>query len=146
MWLSDSSLRPLPKRGVKVPERLVAHDIYIIYITFGPWFWVSFKFEIEMETQELMIWQLMDAEPDFELDPIQVHEYTVDIAKSFFFVSLVKITGLPLSAFPHGVCDTMWFWSWFSTREGNYATVSHLYLPRSCEASSGLGFCRFKEV
>ena len=37
-----------------------------------------------METKELMIWQLMDAEPDFELDPIQVHEYTVDIAKSFF--------------------------------------------------------------
>lgn len=90
MWLSASSLRPLPKRGVKVPERLVAHDIYIIYITFGPWFWVCFKFEIEMGTQELMIWQLTDAEPDFELDPIQVHEYTVDIAKRFFLFPLWK--------------------------------------------------------
>lgn len=77
MWLS-ASLRPLPKRGVKVPERRVAHDIYI---TFGRWFWVCFKFEIEMETQELMIWQLTDAEPDFKL-------YTVDIAKRFFLFLL----------------------------------------------------------
>lgn len=37
-----------------------------------------------METQELMIWQLTNPEPDFELDPVQVHEYTVDIAKRFF--------------------------------------------------------------
>lgn len=41
-----------------------------------------------MGTQELMIWQLTDAEPDFELDPIQVHEYTVDIAKRFFLFPL----------------------------------------------------------
>lgn len=34
-----------------------------------------------METQELMIWQLTDAEPDFKL-------YTVDIAKRFFLFLL----------------------------------------------------------
>lgn len=60
------------------------HLHYLHHIwTVIPWFWVCFKFEIEMETQELIIWQLTDAEPDFKL-------YTVDIAKRFFLFLLWK--------------------------------------------------------
>ena len=74
--MGHESLRPLPKRGVKVPERLVAYDIYVNLdgaSEFDSNCCHIFEIEMETQVQELMIWQLIDAEPDFE-DRVQVRE------------------------------------------------------------------------
>ncbi len=70
--------------------------------------------------------------------PRREFEINADMAKRFLLPPLWKPLACHFQPFHMMEFVTpLGFWS---------PTVSHLHLPRSCEASSGLGFCRSKEL